>query len=54
MGFLEITIVVVALLMLYFAYKVGEKRRIGGLGGVVLVVVFNLFGFLILWYLPKA
>lgn len=53
MGATEIVIIIISLLMLYQGYRLGEKRNIGGVGGLILVFLFSLIGLTIVYFSPN-
>ena len=53
MGVREVVIIIVSLLMLYQGYRLGEKRNIGGAGGLTLVFFFSFIGLTIVYFLPN-
>jgi len=43
----------VYLMLLHEGYRAGESRNMGGAGGVILVLLFNILGLVFIYLSPK-
>jgi len=54
MGVIEGIRIVIFLLLLYLGYKMAQKKGMGGVGGVIMVMLFNWLGLIVIFFSARA
>lgn len=54
MGVIEGTSIVIFLLLFYLGYKMAQKKGMGGVWGMIMVMLFSWFGLVAILFSPKA
>ncbi|WP_214229252.1 hypothetical protein [Pedobacter sp. B4-66] len=53
MGVIEGISIVIFLLLFYLGYKMAQKKGMGGVGGVIMVMLFNWLGLIVIFFRQK-